>query len=354
MEHSETTRELLITHCKTYPNLQIQDIFKFLHQSAFGCEHFVSSLCTATSFIAEEYRGLRDKKATYIEPLDGDYSRVPLSYIDRGLSAETLGRLFVASSKQEPNGMSVLLEKLKVAEQLVYEGLLPFSEEEFDEAMQKWKAQGYEALHHSDIFKASYRPAYRVINNRFIPFLPLLAELDKRLKNGRVILSVEGGSASGKTTLSEMLYGLYDCTVFHMDDFFLQPHQRTPERFAQVGGNIDWERFLSEVLIPLSKGEPVSYRKFDCSAMSLTEEIQVTPKRFTVIEGAYSMHPSLEKYYDLSVYLDIAPSLQRERILHRNSPELAQRFFNEWIPLERRYFSETHAEQRCSMTIQIL
>lgn len=353
MEQHEKTCELLITHCRSHPELQIQDVFKLLHQSAFGCEHFVSSLCTATSHIAEEYYDLRDKNASLIEPLDGDYSRVPLSYIDRGLSAETLGRLFVASSKPEPNGMAVLLEKLEVTKQLICDGLLPFSKEEFDEALGNWKNSGYGALHHSDTFKASYQPAYRVINNRFVPFLPLLAELDKRLKNGRVILSVEGGSASGKTTLGEMLKSIYDCTVFHMDDFFLQPHQRTPERFSQVGGNIDWERFLSEVLLPMSKDQPVKYRKFDCSAMNLTEEIQVTPKRLTVIEGAYSMHPKLEKYYDLSAFLDISPELQRERILHRNSPQLAQRFFNEWIPLENEYFDKTGIKQRCCITIKI-
>ncbi|MBQ8758231.1 MAG: hypothetical protein IJZ20_00890, partial [Clostridia bacterium] len=81
-----------------------------------------------------------------------------------------------------------------------------------------------------------------------MPFLPLFAKLDGMLLTGNVRLAVEGGSASGKSTLGALLESVYDCTVFHMDDFFLRPEQRTPERFAEIGGNVDRERFLSEVL----------------------------------------------------------------------------------------------------------
>ena len=135
----------------------------------------------------------------------------------------------------------------------------------------------------------------------------LFDELDKRLENGRVIISIEGGSASGKTTLSQILDEKYDCTVFHMDDFFLQPYQRTKERFNEIGGNIDWERFLDEVLIPLRNYSKICYRKFDCSTMSLGGKIEVNPNKLIVVEGVYSLHPKLEEFYDLSIFLDISP-----------------------------------------------
>ena len=54
-----------------------------------------------------------------------------------------------------------------------------------------------------------------------------------------------------------------------MDDFFLRPEQRTPERYAEPGGNVDRERFLAEVLIPLRAGETVQYRRFDCSTFTV-------------------------------------------------------------------------------------
>ena len=181
-----------------------------------------------------------------------------------------------------------------------------------------------------------------------------LAELEKRLAQGRVILAIEGGSASGKTTLGNLLSTLYDCALFHTDDFFLQPHQRTRERFAEMGGNLDRERFLEEVLAPLYKGETVRFRKFDCMKMQLGEFLEVQPKKLTVVEGAYSMHPAFEKYYDFSIFLDVEPNLQKERILKRNTPPFAKRFFEEWIPLENAYFTQTRAKERCDRTIPIV
>lgn len=179
----------------------------------------------------------------------------------------------------------------------------------------------------------------------------LLSKIDGLIARGNAVVAIEGGSASGKTTLAKMLSDVYDCTVFHMDDFFLRPEQRTKERYEEAGGNVDRERFLSEVLIPLKNGEQIRYRKFDCSTMTLTDEETVIPKKLTVIEGAYSMHPELAEYYDLSVFLDISPELQRERILRRNGEKMAARFFNEWIPLEEKYFSLTDAKNRCDVLI---
>ena len=79
-----------------------------------------------------------------------------------------------------------------------------------------------------------------------------------------VIVAIDGKCTSGKTTLASKLAEIYDCNVFHMDDFFLRPEQRTPERFAEIGGNVDYERFREEVLLPLKSGKAFSYRPFDC------------------------------------------------------------------------------------------
>ena len=44
----------------------------------------------------------------------------------------------------------------------------------------------------------------------------------------RVVVAIDGKYTSGKTTLASKLAEIYDCNVFHMDDFFLRPEQRTP------------------------------------------------------------------------------------------------------------------------------
>lgn len=353
MKNQENSMSLLLKHCKEFPEMQIQDVFKFLYQSTFGCEHFVASLNKTTDMIKEEYKLIKGGKATGIVALDGQYSRVPLSVLDSGISAETFGKLFAASSKKEKGDLSVLSEKLMQVRKLIREGALPFDEKDFEEAAERWKSEGFPAVHHSEIFRREYNPSYRVIANEYLPFIPLLARIDSFGGEKRTVIAVDGGGASGKTTLSGLLEELYCCTVFHTDDFFLRPFQRTQERLDEIGGNIDRERFISEVLEPLIAGKDINYVRFDCSAMSLENGRLISPERLVIVEGAYSMHPALEGYYDFSVFLDVSENLQRERIMKRNSSQLAERFFSEWIPMENRYFRHTDIRRRCDMIIDI-
>ena len=353
MDSCVITRALLTEHYKRYPQMQISDIFKFIFQSSFGCEHMVASEELAINNIKREYAEMITERALLVEKLDGDYSRVDLSYLDKGLSAEALGKLFCLSANIERDGAEKLAKKLMAARSLVSEGVLPFALEDFEKELSRWSSDGYPAVHHSDSFRKAYKPAYRVIANKYTVFLPLFAEIDKRLAVGEVVLAIDGGSASGKTTLSKLLENIYDCNVFHMDDFFLRPEQRSAERLLEVGGNVDRERFFEEVLLPTSRRETVSYRRFDCSTQALLEPKTVEPKRLTVVEGAYSMHKELAPYFDLSVFLDISEDHQKERVLERNGAALAKRFFEEWIPLENIYFSNTDIRSRCTLSVKI-
>ncbi len=352
MNNNQKTKELIINHFNKYPNLKIQDLFKFLFQSSFGCEHLVSSLDKVKTYLNDEYNNIKQSNFS-IDSLDGNYSRVPLSYIDKGLSIDTFSKLFYLSSKTEENGLSLLKEKLNVLCSLAKDNLLPFSINEVCDEINKWKEQNYPAVHHSNEFRSFYKPSYRLISNDYITYLPLFIEIDKLINKEHIIVAIDGGSASGKTTLGNLLKKVYDCNLFHMDDFFLQQNQRTKERLDEVGGNIDKERFLEEILIPLKNNEIIRYRKFDCSTMSLSDYLEITPKKITIIEGAYSLHPELSSYYDLSVFLKISPEFQKERIILRNNSNFVKRFFEEWIPLENIYFDKTNIMERSNLIINI-
>ena len=349
METREKIKAALVCHCKRYPKLQIRDMFKYIYQSSFGCEHMISSPEAVEDYIRKETEQYVSVAEEVIEPLDGDYCRVHLDVIREGLSASTLAKLFYLSAGHVEDGRERLSDKLSVLSEAVEEGVIPFEKEAVIEALKEWREADYPACHHSDAFRTAYAPAYRLIRKEYAVFLPLFMRIDRMLREGQVTLAIEGGSASGKTTLSKLLAQVYDCTVFHMDDFFLRPEQRTKERFAEPGGNVDRERFLEEVLLPLHRQESVAYRRFDCSTFNLAEPVLMKPSKLTVIEGAYSMHPELAKYYNLSVFLELSPDLQRKRIEKRNTPELAKRFFEEWIPMEQRYFPEFKVKERCDM-----
>ena len=162
--------------------------------------------------------------------------------------------------------------------------------------------------------------------------------IDKSLiKKDNVIVAIDGSCTAGKTTLAAALSQTYDCNIFHMDDFFLRPEQRTDERFSQIGGNVDYERFYEEVLLPLRSGLPFSYRPFNCKTMTLADPVQVQPKKLSIVEGTYSQHPYFGNPYDLKIYLTVSPEVRHSRILERPA-FLHDRFFNFWIPLEQDYF----------------
>ena len=88
---------------------------------------------------------------------------------------------------------------------------------------------------------------------------------------------------------------LVECAgSFEMKDAY-----RAAARLAEPGGNVDRERFFHEVLLPLSQGRPVSYRRYDCHTQLLGDAAVCPPKPLNLIEGAYSMHPLLADHYDL-------------------------------------------------------
>ena len=103
------------------------------------------------------------------------------------------------------------------------------------------------------------------------------AALEKNGLTIQVNIAIDGICGGGKTTLGEALAQRYDCNLFHMDDFYLRKEQRTPERYAQPGGNVDYERFKEEVLDHLADEEGFTYRPFDCGTMDLGEPRTVLP-----------------------------------------------------------------------------
>ena len=169
-------------------------------------------------------------------------------------------------------------------------------------------------------------------------------------KENQLILAIEGSCTAGKTTLAAQLQKIYDCNVFHMDEFFLRPEQRTAERYAQPGGNVDYERFREAVLLPLKAGLEFSYRPFDCKTFTLSPPVRVSAKRLNIIEGSYSMHPYFDDPYDLKILLTVAPDVQHQRILQRPA-HLHEPFFTKWIPMENRYLETFRIAEKADIIL---
>jgi uridine kinase len=179
----------------------------------------------------------------------------------------------------------------------------------------------------------------------------LLSLIDSRLaQKPHILLAIDGRSAAGKTSLSRILESRCAAAVFHMDDFFLPNEMKTPARLLQPGGNSDTERFEHEVLRPLANRAKFTYRAFSCHTGEL-RPVSAQIKPLSVIEGAYSLHPALSGYYDIKVFMDVAPDIQQARILQRNGEETMKRFLTEWIPLENRYIESLNIINQCDIVL---
>jgi len=170
--------------------------------------------------------------------------------------------------------------------------------------------------------------------------------------NKKIIVAIDGRCGAGKTTMATNLKELLNCSVIATDDFFLPPDLRTESRFNEPGGNIHYERFENEVINELKSNESFKYGVFDCESMMLSHTEFVSPKDITIIEGAYSLHPRFIDIYDLKIFCDIAPSLQKERIINRNGFEQYRDFESKWIPMEEKYFKMLDIESKCDYVIK--
>ena len=166
-----------------------------------------------------------------------------------------------------------------------------------------------------------------------------------------LLIALDGRCAAGKTTLANRLAEQYGWGVIHLDDFFLQPAQRTSQRLAEPGGNLDRERLISEVLLPLTRHRPGVYRVFDCRTMGFAAVPRPLPAAPVVLlEGSYACHPDLRPLCGLHVFLTVDPGEQLRRLTARN-PARLQDFRTRWIPMEEQYFRYFHIPETCDWTL---
>ena len=350
-------QQILLTHYERYPAMTGQDFAKLIFQSEFGVGHFVSP-AVVWQRLQEEYTGCQRRPEPEVVPpvfedIGGGYGRVNLLPLPgSGLSLTTVLQWFTLTAEEPINGARAVEEKLELLLDLSRRGEIKLPYSELVEFIKDFREAGYPAQHHSEVYRARYQPAYRVVDRRFIEFSQVFAQIDSLLgRKTHVLVAIDGNSGAGKSSLARLLSKVYDCSVFHMDDFFLPQEMKTCSRLNEPGGNVHYERFYSEVMLNLAAQRPFKYRAFDCRSQSCAEEQLVVPKRLSVVEGVYSLHPVLARFYDLKIVIQVDPKTQRERILARSGPALLARFEAEWIPLENRYFQELAVSDKADLVL---
>lgn len=335
MGFSELFRQQLYSH----GSIQSQDVVKLCYQVAFGAEHLLNDVEAAKGYFDREFRETEAADIPIYEPISDEFCRVNIAaWKYNGLAPKFLFNMFVASVAPVTNGNDLFLKMLEEAAEVISQGGIHISLAKHKLFIQEYLSNGIRPVHHSQEYREAEKPAYRILNRKYMKILPILAKVEAK-GAGAYVISIDGPAASGKSTLSEMLAMALDCDVVHMDDFFLPPELRTSSRLAEPGGNVHYERFIDQVLQNIQDEKEFCYGAFDCSRMAMGETVVVRPGKYRVVEGSYSHHPLFGNYADLKVFLEIDRESQRRRIMDRNGPRMWERFHRDWIPMEEKYFN---------------
>jgi len=175
-------------------------------------------------------------------------------------------------------------------------------------------------------------------------------KIDQLLKRqSRVVIAIDGMAASGKSTLAEELRDHYDATVFHMDDYFLPLAKKTKKRLAMIGGNVNFELMRDEIHEKI-KEDKIEHSKFNCKNNKLSK-VDVELKQLVIVEGVYSFREELISYYDFLIYVEVDKEVQLDRLRNRDN-KLFEKFVNEWLPLERKYFA-TNIKAKADVILKV-
>ena len=197
----------VLLQLKYYPEMQLQDVVKLAYQSEYGCGHMVADPEQVFVSLENELQTARTENrpdTLLYELLADDMIRLNLcEAYNQGITVRTVGRMFLKSAEHSRGSEDGLKKKLDTLLEMAKCGILPWNHEEVGKYIAAYCKEGCPAVHHSEVYRALYRPHYRVIESSYRTYLSLLAALDQKLKNGPVVLSIDGKSASGKTSLAD-------------------------------------------------------------------------------------------------------------------------------------------------------
>ena len=324
-------------HWERYPAMEPQDFCKLAYQSEFGPAHMVQSPDRVLAALLAEWKEAGAEPLPP-EPIGGGLCRFPVTQALSTLwELPLVGRMFTWTMARTEGTEAGLSEKLEQLASLPIPGMAEY--------LESWRREGCPPVHHSEAFRSAYRPHYRVLGMDCARFLPALVPLEKLAREiparrrGPALIAIDGRCGSGKTGFAALASRVLACSsdVVHMDDFYLPPDKRKPDWMEVPAGNMDLERCKREVLCSPDRDGETSYRPYNCQTGRLGEPVELW-EPLTIVEGTYSQHPALAKYYDYKIFLTCEREEQTRRLQAREK-DYYPTFDRVWRTLEERYFA---------------
>ena len=160
--------QLLARHLARYPRMQLDDVYKLLHQAAMGSEHVLHDPAAALHRLEDEAAALGDGPEEPAEDIispDGRLARIHLrTYLRAGGRLDDLHRAFVETANHYPASPDKLAKFCGCLGEFAETGALAFPPAEVVAWFDDIARRGYPVVHHSTGYREAYRPAYRVVD----------------------------------------------------------------------------------------------------------------------------------------------------------------------------------------------
>lgn len=158
---------MLVSLHEQYPLATLQDVYKTCYQDYFGAEHAAPDSVRAMQYLTYELSLMAEEAPSQMPKLERcgfrhDYERVSLSNItDSTMTAEQLLRDFLDAAATPPAHEISWAEEWGTIEQKAIEMVGEWQDEELQKSLRE-AAAGNKAVHHSVVFRETYRPHYRI------------------------------------------------------------------------------------------------------------------------------------------------------------------------------------------------
>jgi len=169
--HSNPLYALIAAHIQRYPVLEVTDIYKLLHQSAFGAGYRVPSRKHAREWLDHE-AGIADEPpaTALLESVHPEEAFVRLHltpYLAQGGNLAGLLDAYIRSSEHESGSAAAMDARWSVFEAMVqadpaWQRL--FSLRQIGMLRAAHRTDDWAAVHHSPAFIQTYRPTYRILS----------------------------------------------------------------------------------------------------------------------------------------------------------------------------------------------
>lgn len=150
-----------------YPGMRIQDLYKLIYQGVMGSSHAVTSVAAAEKWLSDELLSMgecRDDEVI-VERLSTDIVRVNLRpFVASGGDTDALLDGFIRTGREYSGSTDDLIRVWKTVAGI--QNLFSFSEMTFFITGQE--EAGFAAVHHSQVYRELYRPAYRVVAEKIL------------------------------------------------------------------------------------------------------------------------------------------------------------------------------------------